>query len=184
MRRWSLCLTGVLIFVLWAGPGKCKEIQERKVYRVTHVIDGDTLVLNTREHVRLIGIDAPEIQQNAKFERDLQRRHLGRKEALEMGRKSHRFVKDLVEGKQVRLEFDVKKYDDYHRILAYVYLLNGQFVNAQIVKAGYAYAYKIKPDLRYASLFNQLYNEACQYHRGLWKKERKYEKGFKWFDDT
>ncbi len=39
------------------------------------------------------------------------------------------------------LEFDKVKYDNYNRILAYVYTLDGKFINAEIIKNGYAYLF-------------------------------------------
>ena len=41
-------------------------------------------------------------------------------------------------GKNVRLGFDVQKRDRYGRLLAYVYLLDGTFVNLELVRQGYA----------------------------------------------
>jgi len=40
----------------------------------------------------------------------------------------------MVEGKEVRLEYDQTRRDRYNRILAYFYLLDGAFLNAEIIK--------------------------------------------------
>jgi endonuclease YncB( thermonuclease family) len=45
----------------------------------------------------------------------------------------------VVEGN--RLEFDWQRRDKYNRLLAYVYLLDGTFLNAEIIKQGYGFAY-------------------------------------------
>jgi micrococcal nuclease len=157
------------------------ETQEHRLYRVLRVIDGDTIKLDNGENVRLIGIDAPELRDNAKLQKDLKERHLTKSVELAMGRRSYQFTKQLIEGKKVHLEFDKKKYDEYHRTLAYVYLPNGIFVNAQILSAGYAYAYIIKPDVRYAQLFRQLYSQAKEDRRGLWQEQKNSKKRLKWF---
>ena len=76
--------------------------------------------------------------------------------------RAYKFTKDLVEGKRVSLEFDVEKNDKYGRLLAYVYLRdkNKTFVNAEIVKQGYASLMTIPPNIKYADLFyKQLYPE-------------------------
>lgn len=43
-----------------------------------------------------------------------------------------------VAGKKAHLEFDVRQRDRHGRILAYVYLEDGTFMNAWLVEQGYA----------------------------------------------
>jgi len=136
---------------------------------VTRAVDGDTLVLENRERVRLIGIDTPELHESNKLYRDAQRSGENVEVIKQLGRQSYEFTKKLVEGKRVRLEFDVERYDKYKRILAYVYLEDGTFVNARIVQAGYASLMTYPPNVKYADLFLKLYREARQNQRGLWK---------------
>jgi len=89
--------------------------------QVVRIIDGDTIevccVFGDRVKVRYIGIDTPEIHHPMKGVEPYG------KEAVETNRK-------LVDGKTVRLEFDVEQRDKYGRILAYVYLEDGTFVDA------------------------------------------------------
>jgi len=44
------------------------------------------------------------------------------------------FTANMVEDKKVRLEFDQNQRDKYKRLLAYVYLEDGTFLNAEIVE--------------------------------------------------
>lgn len=137
---------------------------------VTRVIDGDTLQLASGERVRLIGIDTPEIHESDKLYRDSQRTRQDVNTIRQMGRQAYEFTKDLVEGKRVRLEFDVDKRDRYNRLLAYVYLKeDNTFVNAKIIEEGYASLMTIPSNVKHADLFLQLYQEARQQHRGLWQ---------------
>jgi endonuclease YncB( thermonuclease family) len=63
-------------------------------YRVVErVIDGDTLVMEKGERVRLIGVDTPETKHP-------------RKPVEHFGKEAAAFTKRMVEGKRVRLEFD------------------------------------------------------------------------------
>ncbi len=136
---------------------------------VSRVVDGDTLVLENNERVRLIGIDTPEMHESDKLNRDARRSGQSALTIRQLGERAYRFTKDLVEGQRVRLEFDVERFDKYKRILAYVYLADGTFVNAKIVEQGYASLMTYPPNVKYADLFSKLYRQARENKRGLWK---------------
>lgn len=135
---------------------------------VTRAVDGDTLKLENGERVRLIGMDTPEMHESNKLYRDASHQHQDVGVIQALGRRAYQFTKGLVEGKNVSLEFDVERHDKYGRILAYVYLKDGTFVNAEIVKQGYASLMTIPPNVKYADLFQKLYKEAREKKRGLW----------------
>ncbi len=136
---------------------------------VTRVIDGDTIKLSNGEKVRLIGIDTPESSNNAKLRRDIKRTGQDAKTVVEMGKIAKEYTYKLVYGKPVRLEFDVQQRDKYGRLLAYVYLEDGIFVNAEIMKAGYAQVMTVPPNVKNQDLFVTLEKEAREQRRGLWK---------------
>jgi micrococcal nuclease len=152
----------------WSIPfGKSYDYTDILVERV---VDGDTLKLETGEKVRLIGIDTPEMHSSAKLDRDAERSSSDKSTIQQLGTEAYKFTKKLVEGKRVSLEFDVQKYDKYDRILAYAYLKGDKtFVNAEIIKQGYASLMTIPPNVKYADTFRKLYQEARENRRGLWK---------------
>jgi micrococcal nuclease len=123
---------------------------------VARVVDGDTIVLRGGERVRYIGMDTPEsvkpgtpVQCYAKA----------------AGRENRR----LVAGRRVRLRYDVEHRDRYGRTLAYVYRApDGLFVNAELVRRGYARVLTIPPNVEHASLFRRLAARARAADRGLW----------------
>ncbi|MCW8309794.1 thermonuclease family protein [Sphingobacterium sp. InxBP1] len=133
---------------------------EEKEAKVKRVIDGDTFVIENGyrkgEKVRLIGIDAPETRRTT------------RKEIGYYGEEAKEYLRSMLAGKTVRLVFDVGKRDRYGRLLAYVYL-GDKFVNADLVKEGYAVTYTLTPNVQYAGLFAKLERQARQAKRGLWK---------------
>ena len=104
-----------------------------------------------------------------KLHRDARKSKQDVRTIQEMGKRAYEFTRNLAEGKQVSLEFDVEKYDKYGRLLAYVYLKDGTFVNAEIVRQGYASLMTIPPNVKYADLFRKLYQQALDSHLGLWK---------------
>lgn len=130
-------------------------------YTVMKVVDGDTFWISDGSEkgvkVRLIGIDAPES------------RKTGKKEVGYFGKESKIFLTDMIEGKRVRLEYDVGRRDQFHRILAYAYLEDGTFINAELVKNGYAVVMTIAPNVRFAETFASAQREAREARRGLWK---------------
>ena len=106
--------------------------------------------------VRYIGVDTPETHHPMRGVE-----HYGM-EASEANRK-------LVDGKTVRLEFDVQQLDRYGRTLAYVYLEDGTFVNAWLVENGYAMVMTVPPNVKHQELFLKLQREAREAGRGLWR---------------
>jgi len=97
-------------------------------YKVVRVVDGDTIIVDlngAEERVRLIGIDTPESV------------HPDKEKNVEYGQIASAFTKDMLEGKQVHLEFDVQERDQYGRLLAYVYL-NGEMFNKILLEQGHA----------------------------------------------
>jgi len=125
------------------------------VVRVKRVVDGDTLLLTNRERVRLIGVDTPETKHP-------------KKPVQRYGKEAYLFTKKMVEGEKVWLEYDWQKRDKFGRLLAYVYLMDGTFLNAEIIKQGYGFAYTRFP-FKYLEEFKRYQREARENKRGLWK---------------
>ena len=124
---------------------------------VQRAVDGDTVVLVGGDRVRYIGVDTPEL-------------HHPKKPVQFYAREAMEFNRRLVEGKTVRLEFDVERRDKYGRLLAYVYLPDGTFVNAELVRQGYAQLLTFPPNVKHVDLFRKLQTEAREANRGLWGK--------------
>lgn len=183
MRKAIFSVAILLLVVLFVYANQSSKAQKAQLFKinipfgkahnysdilVTRVIDGDTIQLESGERVRLIGIDTPEMHESDKLHRDSQRTGQDVSAIKAMGKKSYEFTRALLEGKRVSLELDVEKYDRYDRLLAYVYLKDGTFVNAEIVKQGYASLMTFPPNVKYADLFLKLSQEARQNNRGLW----------------
>lgn len=124
--------------------------QKEELYLVKNVIDGDTIELEDGRKIRYIGINAPESGQN--FYEESKKRN-----------------KELVEGKKVKLEFDVEKFDKYGRTLAYVFV-GDIFVNLQLVKEGLAVVETIPPNIKYVDDLLNAQKYAQENGLGIWKK--------------
>jgi len=62
----------------------------------------------------------------------------------------------------------VVKFDQYRRTLAYVILDDGNFVNAELIKGGYAVVLTIPPNVRHTDEFLRLQRKARRQDKGLW----------------
>ena len=118
------------------------------------VVDGDTVVLDGDERVRLIGVDTPELHRQ------------GTPVQYFAGQASA-FTRGLVQGRRVRLDHDRERQDKYGRTLGYLWLEDGTFVNFEIVRRGYGFAYTRHP-FRYLDEFRLAERAAREAGAGLW----------------
>lgn len=131
-------------------------------YDVTKVTDGDTLHVRMDgrdETVRLIGINTPET--------------VDPRRAVEcFGKEASSRMQEIAKGKIVRLEYDESQAtrDAYDRLLAYVYLEDGEMINRKMVAEGYAYEYTYLTPYRYQKEFRELQTLAQSSKRGLWSE--------------
>jgi endonuclease YncB( thermonuclease family) len=131
---------------------------ERTPARVVEVVDGDTIhveIGGETYSVRYIGIDTPETVHPTE-------------PVGWMGPEASEANRNLVGGKTVYLEKDVSETDKYGRLLRYVFLDDGTFVNAELVRLGYAQVSTYPPDVKYQDLFLEMQQEARDAGRGLW----------------
>jgi len=145
---WYLCL-GILLGCVAVSCSPSRTTSAK----VTRVVDGDTILLATGERVRYIGMDAPEIGGIAEFSA--------------LGEAAAEHNRRLVQGREVRLEYDVQLRDRYRRLLAYVFV-DTILINARMVSDGFARTLTVPPNLRYSSRILALEREAREQARGLW----------------
>jgi micrococcal nuclease len=160
-------LTPWLVVLVVAGlagrsllDGDERPAATRSEATVVRVVDGDTIRVRLKggrvERVRYIGVDTPE---SVKPDTPVQC----------FAEQASAFNRRLVAGRQVTLVGDVEPRDRYGRLLAYVYRRpDGLFVNAELVRRGYARPLTIPPDVRFAARFRALAEEARRAARGLW----------------
>jgi micrococcal nuclease len=147
----------VVVLVHGRGGGSADAFGQGQVVRV---IDGDTIGVRIGDHterVRYIGVDTPESVKPGTPVQCYAKRAAAANAAL-------------VAGRRVRLVGDVEHRDRYGRLLAYVYREgDGAFVNARLVRDGYARTLTIAPNVAHAAEFARLANTAREAGRGLWR---------------
>lgn len=147
-------LSLVLFILLFSqGVATAVQAQTEETAVVVRVVDDDTIIVNlngTEERLRYIGMDTPETYEPY-FDQATEANRL------------------LVDGQTVRLVRDVSDRDRYGRLLRYVYLPDGTFVNAALVRQGWARAAAYPPDTAHADEFAQLEAEAYAARLGIWQ---------------
>lgn len=119
---------------------------------VTYVFDGDTIEVDVggrTYRLRYIGVDTPEREKP--FYQD----------AVE-------FNRALVEDQTVILVRDVSETDQYGRLLRYVYLEDGTFVNGELIRNGMARLVTFPPDVAQTKYLRDLQEEARESAAGMW----------------
>jgi endonuclease YncB( thermonuclease family) len=130
---------------------------------VVRVIDGDTFVVKDvygmEQHVRFVDINTPELAHDGNPEEPFARDARAR-------------VQQLALGKTVKLVIARKGHDKYGRILADVYLPNGDWLNYQLVDEGLAHVYTFADDAMHPDALLKAEQEARVARRGLWSNPR------------
>lgn len=122
--------------------------------RVTRIYDGDTIDVELSDGIyrlRYIGIDTPEREEPFYQE-------------------ASDFNREMVEDQTVILVRDVSDTDPYDRLLRYVYLLDGTFVNGEMMRNGMARLVIFPPDVAQTDYLRGLQAEAKEAGVGMWSR--------------
>ncbi len=117
---------------------------------VERIIDGDTIVCEWDERIRLIGMDTPELSQKPYG-----------------GRAADALAELLPVGSTVEIEEGVEPLDRYGRRLAHVWA-GGTLVNWSLVRRGYAVLLTVPPNVRYVDELTEAQTRAREEGAGLW----------------
>ena len=166
-RRFFLRSAGCLALLLCLPVYLALAAQDISRAQVTEVIDGDTVKVllesGERATVRYLGIDTPELHHPSRGEE-------------EFGKEARAANAALVMGREVLLERDVQIVDRYGRMLAWVWVREGNarfLVNAELARLGYAMPFTLAPNVRYTNLIIEAFREARLEERGFWKPAAK-----------
>lgn len=137
-----------------------QPVEERKLYKVVNVVDGDTidvLIGDETERIRLIGLDTPETVDP-------------RKEVECFGIEASNKAKETLLNKTISLESDDSQgdKDNYSRLLRYVFLENGTNFNKQMIEEGYGHEYTYNLPYKYQQEFKDAEKQATTNKKGLW----------------
>ena len=158
LRVKSFVVVTVLVTVSFAGWWFGDQRRAANAtYRVVDVLDGDTIVVergDSRDTIRLLGIDTPET-------------HHPTKPVQCYGPEASAYTARHLSGRLVRLEDDVETHDIYGRRLAYVYVAGARFED-ELLERGYARLLVIEPNHAHARTMLDEELDARRHRRGLW----------------
>jgi endonuclease YncB( thermonuclease family) len=140
----------------------------KNLYLVKWVDDGDTIKLTDGRRIRLLGINSPEIAHKDSDGKLIK--------AEPFGSQAKNRATILTHGKKVYLELDKEKYDRYGRVLAYVFLPDGTFINKKLIEEGLAYCLPDKTNNRYEQELLKAQQNAMRSGIGLWHNLKKASK--------
>ena len=165
-----------------------------QISKVTSVVDGDTVQLGDQGRVTLAGIDAPEVYPNRKLYDDARRNGVEYYQMMGLGKEARLFLEQMVKGRKIRIETDVEEKNGRGDLLGYAFLKvcaadckfdpvpgheyvklddgTYDFLNATLVKSGFAEARPDVGGLKYRNLFSSLQKQAQNDQAGFWVQSR------------
>lgn len=158
---WPLLIVGIALFAVeyfYEQPIAAPTLYGE--YEVIRVVDGDTFDIDIDgegTRVRLIGINTPESV------------HPDESRNTEEGKAAADWLRELLDGEKVYLEYDAAQTDKYGRTLAYVYLSDRKtMVNKLLLKNGLAQVMTVQPNSKYSDEFYKLQTRARKDEVGFW----------------
>jgi micrococcal nuclease len=154
----ALLLTGVAL----TGSPAAARSSLGPSYRVARVADGDTITVTirgTKERVRLIGIDTPELARDGEPDEC-------------HARAARSAMKKLVAGTRVHLKRDSSQAnrDRYGRLLRYVYTAKKKRdVGRTLIRQGRGREYTYRKGYKHRSAHRKAQRQARAENRGLWR---------------
>jgi micrococcal nuclease len=138
-----------------AQPVKIISRPSRHLHQVVKVYDGDTIILENKQHIRLLGVNTPEIESRLRVEEP-------------GGSAAKKWLQEQLQENQVYLEYDQVKQDKYKRSLAHVFLPDGRHINLALLENGLATISIIPPNIRYSDKLMQAQQHAEKLKLGIW----------------
>ena len=135
----------------------CQQASAGVSAELRYVIDGDTLILSNNRHVRLIGIDAPELE------------HRGESAQI-YGQEARAALAHLLPARRGRIQLltDGEQTDRYGRLLAHAFLPDGTNVQAWLLRQGYTRRYRASSGTLFKDCYAAAEATAVKASRGLW----------------
>ena len=134
------------------------------------VIASDTIVLENGQHIKLLGVDSYGPPPRPKVYYDEKGKPIEDKEiepAISLEEQAIAYAQNLMEGKKVRLEYDLESRDEKGYKTAYIYLPDKRMANVELLRQGFVRLRIRPPNVKYEDIFKKAYQEARKEQRGF-----------------
>lgn len=135
----------------------CEGVQQGDRHLVTEIVDGDTVILDTGDQVRLVGLQAPKLALGRRNMRD-----------WPLAEESKAQLSDLIFGQYVTLFYGGRREDRHGRLLAHLMLDDGRWVQGEMLRSGMARVYTFADNRACAHELLQQEQRARDSDRGIW----------------
>ncbi|MGI9316372.1 MAG: thermonuclease family protein [bacterium] len=151
-------LVGAFLFAVVLNSFPSVFADDARTVEVKFVIDGDTVVLENGEKVRLIGINAPE-------------KEFDQRPAQPYALEALLALREMVQGRSARLISGRQQKDTYGRTLGYLESTDGVDLQQGLVSKGYAFVVAFPPDIDRLQRYLGAEATARAEQLGIWKDD-------------
>ncbi len=165
-----LCLMASLVLAAEGVDDLIHSTSKQEQVLVVKVTNTDTIVLENGQRIKLLGIESFGLPPRPMVKYDNKGRPIENKEieaTIPLEEQAIVFAQNLMEGKKVKLEYDVESRDDHGYKTAYVYLPDGHMANTELLRQGFVRLKIRPPNVKHMDLFRNAYQEARKEQRGF-----------------
>lgn len=161
-RVFARALSSVLfICLITSGPltasetRRCDQRPPPVNHRLQHIVDGDTVVLEDSRHIRLAGINAPELGRKTRSPQPL-------------AVKARDYLRKRWGNKRVAVQTALQATDHYGRTLAYLSAEDGRDIGEMLIREGLAITIAVSPNTCNLENYQKAEAFARKRKRGVW----------------
>jgi micrococcal nuclease len=165
----SLIIPGK-IFAQETGDDLLHTNTKSKEVLVLKVPASDLITLENGQRIKLLGIESFGPPPLPKVKYDNKGRPIEDKEiepTIPLEEQAIVFAQELMEGKKIKLEYDVEARDEKGYKTAYVYLPDGKMANVELLRQGFVRLKIRLPNVKHEDLLKKAYQEARKEQRGF-----------------
>ena len=167
----------IIVFLFPAPPARCEGVDElinfskkQEEGLIVKVVSTDVVVLENGHRLKLIGVESAGEPSRREVKYDEHGRVVENEHAeatISIEEQALSYAQELMEGKKVKIEYDVQSIDSQGRRFAYVYLPDGRMANAELLRQGFVRLRIRPPNVKHAGALRNAYQEAKREQRGL-----------------
>jgi len=136
---------------------------------IVKVVNTDLVVLENGHRLKLIGVESagPPARKYVKFDKNGIPIEEKEGATISLEEQALAYAQEIMEGKKVKIEYDVESIDPEGHRFAYVHLPDGRMANTELLRQGFVYLKIRPPNVKHAAELRTAYQEAKREQRGF-----------------